>query len=69
MYAWFFFVSLLKDTVNVGVRWYFSNKLTLVIKKNTQRLVRENNIKVICKEKKIKFLPRNLMHAEKSQLL
>lgn len=29
----FFFVSLLKDTVNVGVRWYFSNKLTFVIKK------------------------------------
>lgn len=52
MYAWIVFMSLLKDTIDVEVRWYFSNKLTFVIKKNTQRLVRENNIKVICKEEK-----------------
>lgn len=65
MYAWIVFMSLLKYTVDVEV----SNKLTFV-KKNTQRLVRENNIKVICKEEK--KLPRKffyLMHAEKSQLL
>lgn len=55
MYAWIVFMSILKDTVDVEVRWYFSNKLTFVIKQNTQRLVRENNIKVICKEKKINF--------------
>lgn len=47
MYAWIVFMSLLKYTVDVEV----SNKLTFV-KKKTQRLVRENNIKVICKEEK-----------------